>query len=454
MLSNKALVVSGAFVGCSGIILTIVMCNAMNRSIANVLIGGFGEGSGGAKKVAKKAEGSVTQVTAEDVVDILTSSKSVIIVPGYESPIVFISVCVRLIAFSLLCSRYGMAVAKAQHAVAALTTRLRRRGIKCRFAIHPVAGRMPGHMNVLLAEASVPYDLIFSMDDINRDFSTTDSVLILGANDIVNPSAQTDPDSPIAGMPVLEVWKARRTVTMKRSLATGYAGVDNPLFINENNAMYLGDARKSVERLVELLGDVDDAVVEAAKKDIETPAAKKAKAVDEFVALMPQLQKDAFLRVGVLRECDPNEAKVAVVPDGCKRLLKKGIQVYVEADAGLQGDFYNEDYTANGAIVLNAAQEVCTLADIIVKIREPTVNPATGKHEIDMIGSSKSLISFLGPRTDDGKALMAKGVEVGVNLLAVDAIPRISRAQSLDVLSSQAKVSHSFLTAMTKTFYE
>jgi NAD(P) transhydrogenase len=288
------------------------------------------------------------------------------------------------------------------------------------------------------------------MDDINRDFSTTDSVLILGANDIVNPSAQTDPDSPIAGMPVLEVWKAKRTVTMKRSLATGYAGVDNPLFVKENNAMYLGDARKSVERLVELLGDVDDAVVEAAKKDIESPAAKKAKAVDEFVALTPQLQKDAFLKVGVLRECDPNESKVAVVPDGCKRLLKKGIQVYVEADSGLKGDFYNDDYKAHGAIVLNTAQEVCAAADIIVKIREPTVNPSTGKHEIDMIGSSKSLISFLGPRTDDGKALMAKAVEVGVNLLAVDAIPRISRAQSLDVLSSQAKVSHLFPTVVPK----
>jgi hypothetical protein len=417
MLSNKALVVSGAFVGCSGIILTIVMCNAMNRSISNVLIGGFGgDGTGGPKKQAKKAEGTVTQVSAEDVVDILTGSKSVIIVPGY-----------------------GMAVAKAQHSVAALTTRLRRRGIKCRFAIHPVAGRMPGHMNVLLAEASVPYDLILSMDDINQDFPHTDSVLILGANDIVNPGAETDPDSPIAGMPVLQVWKAKRTVTMKRSLATGYAGVDNPLFIHENNAMYLGDAKKSVERLVELLGDVDDAVA-SKKKDIESPAVKKQQAVDEFVALMPQLQKDAFLKVGVLRERAENEGKVSVVPDGCARLLKKGIQVFVEADAGLKGDFSNEDYEAHGAIVVKTAQEVCDNSDVVVKIREPMVNPTTKKHEIDMLGSSKSLISFLGPRTEEGKALMAKAVEAGVNLLAVDAIPRISRAQSLDVLSSQAKV--------------
>jgi NAD/NADP transhydrogenase beta subunit len=207
MMGNKALIVSGAFVGCSGIILTIVMCNAMNRSVANVLIGGFGEGASTPKKKAAPAEGEeeeqgvVRQVSAEDVVELLTSSKSVIIVPGY-----------------------GMAVAKAQHSVAQLTTRLRRRGIQVRFAIHPVAGRMPGHMNVLLAEANVPYDITLSMDDINPSFPETDSVLILGANDIVNPGAETDPDSPIAGMPVLQVWKAKQTITMKRSLAVGYAG--------------------------------------------------------------------------------------------------------------------------------------------------------------------------------------------------------------------------------------
>lgn len=185
MMSNKALVVAGAFVGCSGIILTLVMCNAMNRSVSNVLMGGFGDdGSGKPQGEAAKTEGTVTTCSAEDVVELLTSAQSVIIVPGY-----------------------GMAVAKAQHTIAELTTRLRARGIQVRFAIHPVAGRMPGHMNVLLAEANVPYDITLSMDDINADFPTTDVVLILGGNDIVNPGAQTDPHSPIAGMPVLEVWK-------------------------------------------------------------------------------------------------------------------------------------------------------------------------------------------------------------------------------------------------------
>ena len=200
MLVNKTLVVSGAFVGCSGIILTLVMCRAMNRSIGHVLIGGFGDGAGkkaGAKK--KKLEGSVHEIEADDVASLLLGAKSVIIVPGY-----------------------GMAVAKAQHSIADLVTNLHENGIRVRFAIHPVAGRLPGHMNVLLAEARVPYDIIQSMDDINPDFPSTDVVLVVGANDTVNPAAQTDPDCPIAGMPVLEVWKATKTVVLKRSLNGEY----------------------------------------------------------------------------------------------------------------------------------------------------------------------------------------------------------------------------------------
>lgn len=193
MLSNAALVVSGAFVGCSGIILTLIMCDAMNRSVVNVLVGGFGEGSAGQQTTSPERKIEEAKViAAEDVVKLIMDAQSVIIVPGY-----------------------GMAVAKAQHSIAELSIRLRRRGIACRFAIHPVAGRMPGHMNVLLAEANVPYDIIYSMDDINEDFSRTDVVLILGGNDIVNPSALTDPHSPISGMPVLKVWNAKHTIVMK-----------------------------------------------------------------------------------------------------------------------------------------------------------------------------------------------------------------------------------------------
>jgi NAD(P) transhydrogenase alpha subunit len=339
------------------------------------------------------------------------------------------------------------AVAKAQHSVAELSLRLRKRGIRVRFAIHPVAGRMPGHMNVLLAEASVPYDITLSMDDINADFPVTDVVLILGGNDIVNPGAQTDPESPIAGMPVLEVWKAQQTIVMKRSLNVGYAGVENPLFVQPNNAMYLGDAKQSTEKLVTLIGDdATPLASETSHTDLEAPShptrqhSKEREEMDKFIAERPSLQKDAYLKVGVIKEVDVGENKVAIVPDGAMRLLKDGIQLIVESGAGKAGDFYDSVYEEMGAIVLRTAQEVFDVADVIVKIREPTKNPTTGKHEIDMLAKGKTLISFLGPRTDAGKELMEKGVATGVNLLAVDAIPRISRAQSLDVLSSQAKI--------------
>eukprot|EP00536_Pseudo-nitzschia_multiseries_P002359 jgi/Psemu1/322520/estExt_fgenesh1_pg.C_310013 len=413
MLSNKALVVAGAFVGCSGIILTLVMCIAMNRSIMNVLIGGFGDGAG--KKQAKKVEGTATEVSSEDVIELMTSAKSMIIVPGY-----------------------GMAVAHAQHAIADLTTKLRARGTNVRFAIHPVAGRLPGHMNVLLAEANIPYDITFAMDEINQDFPETDIALVLGANDTVNPAAQTDPDSPIAGMPVLEVWKAKKSITMKRSLRVGYAGVDNPLFVNDNNVMFLGDAKKSLEKLLALLGDT----AEGAKTggDIES-VAKKVVKVDPFFSQIPELLQNTFLKVGVCKEiAEAGEKRVSIVPDIAKRLLKSGIQVFVETSAGDGGGFYDTEYTMMGCQVLGSAQEVYDMVDVIVKIREPEIHPVTGMHEIDMLGRGKTMISFVGPRTDKGKALMDKAVRAGINLLAVDAIPRISRAQSLDVLSSQAKI--------------
>jgi NAD(P) transhydrogenase alpha subunit len=421
MMSNKALVVAGAFVGISGIILTLVMCNAMNRSVTNVLMGGFGDdGSGVAGGgEATKTEGTVTTVSAEDVVELLTSAKSVIIVPGY-----------------------GMAVAKAQHTIAELTTRLRARGVQVRYAIHPVAGRMPGHMNVLLAEANVPYDIILSMDDINADFPTTDVVLVLGANDTVNPAAQTDPHSPIAGMPVLEVWKAKKTIVMKRSLRVGYAGVDNPLFVHDNNSMYLGDAKQSTEKLVTLMGEV--APVDANglhKGDIESPADRKRKEEDEkFFATIPELLQACHMKLGVPKEIVDNEKKVAIVPEGAKRLLKAGIQVIVQSKAGEGGEFSDADYEKVGATVLATAQDVFDACDVLVKIREPQYNRDTGKHEIDMLAKGKTMISFVGPRTEPGKELMNKALAAGINLLSVDSIPRISRAQSLDVLSSQAKI--------------
>lgn len=225
MLNNDLLIVTGALVGSSGAILSYIMCKAMNRSFISVIAGGFGNAPTAAKK--DEEMGEYHELKANEVADLLKNSSSVIITPGY-----------------------GMAVAQAQNAVAALTEKLKARGVEVRFAIHPVAGRLPGHMNVLLAEAKVPYDIVFEMDEINDDFENTDTVLVIGANDTVNPAAAEDPSSPIAGMPVLEVWKARNVVVFKRSMNPGYAGVQNPLFFKDNTSMCFGDAKKTVEDIV------------------------------------------------------------------------------------------------------------------------------------------------------------------------------------------------------------
>ena len=231
MLGNDLLIVIGALVGSSGAILSYIMCRAMNRNFFSVIAGGFGGGAPAAKSGdAAAPAGEVTPISAVDTAELLREAKSVVIVPGY-----------------------GMAVAQAQHTVYEITKLLRDKGVEVRFGIHPVAGRMPGHMNVLLAEAKVPYDIVLEMDEINDDFPKTDVVMVIGANDIVNPAAQDDPTSPIAGMPVLEVWKAKTSIVMKRSMASGYAGVDNPLFYKDNNRMLFGDAKKMLDEILSAL---------------------------------------------------------------------------------------------------------------------------------------------------------------------------------------------------------
>ena len=232
MLSNDLLIVTGALVGSSGAILSYIMCRAMNRHFISVIAGGFGSGATTAPKAAGDAQpaGEVVSVSAQETADLLKEAHNIIIVPGY-----------------------GMAVAQAQHTVFEITKYLREKGKNVRFGIHPVAGRMPGHMNVLLAEAKVPYDIVLEMDEINADFPQTDLAMVIGANDIVNPSAEDDPSSPIAGMPVLEVWKAQTSIVMKRSMASGYAGVDNPLFYKDNNRMLFGDAKKMLDDVLAAL---------------------------------------------------------------------------------------------------------------------------------------------------------------------------------------------------------
>ena len=229
MLGNDLLIVTGALVGSSGAILSYIMCKAMNRSFISVIAGGFGS-DGSAASSSDEEQGEYREMQPAEVAQILKEARSVIIVPGY-----------------------GMAVAQAQGAVSNITERLRGMGIEVRFGIHPVAGRLPGHMNVLLAEAKVPYDIVLEMDEINDDFPDTDVVWVIGANDTVNPAAEEDPNSPIAGMPVLEVWKAKTVIISKRSMNTGYAGVQNPLFFKENSYMLFGDAKDSVEKVLQNL---------------------------------------------------------------------------------------------------------------------------------------------------------------------------------------------------------
>ena len=222
-LSNDLLIVTGALVGSSGAILSYIMCKAMNRNFVSVILGGFGGATGPAMEI----EGEMLAIDADGVAAMLDDADSVIIVPGY-----------------------GMAVAQAQQSVAELVKRLRAKGKEVRFGIHPVAGRLPGHMNVLLAEAKVPYDIVLEMDEINDDFPSTDVAIVIGSNDIVNPAAQDDPNSPIAGMPVLEVWKAKHVLVLKRGQGTGYSGIENPLFYKENTRMFYGDAKKSLDELL------------------------------------------------------------------------------------------------------------------------------------------------------------------------------------------------------------
>ncbi|MCH7899213.1 MAG: NAD(P)(+) transhydrogenase (Re/Si-specific) subunit beta, partial [Proteobacteria bacterium] len=230
MLGNDLLIVTGALVGSSGAILSYIMCRAMNRKFIAVIAGGFGTGGGTLVADSAELQGEVVPISAVDVAALLKDAKEVMIIPGY-----------------------GMAVARAQHTVNEITKVLRAKKINVRFGIHPVAGRMPGHMNVLLAEARVPYDIVFEMDEINDDFPDVDVSVVIGANDIVNPSALDEPNSPIAGMPVLECWKGKSTIVLKRSMATGYAGVQNPLFFKENTQMLFGDAKETLDEVLKAL---------------------------------------------------------------------------------------------------------------------------------------------------------------------------------------------------------
>ncbi|GBG73536.1 hypothetical protein CBR_g16879 [Chara braunii] len=411
MLSNNLMIVAGAFVGASGAILSYVMCKAMNRSLYNVLVGGFGTGSG-VKGKAKKVEGVATRISVDQTVDLMMDAKSVIITPGY-----------------------GMAAARAQHAVYEVVKLLEEQGTLVRFGIHPVAGRLPGHMNVLLAEANVPYDIVLSMDEINPDFPKTDLVLVIGANDTVNPAAQTDPNSPIAGMPVLEVWKAKNTIVMKRSMAVGYANVDNPLFLHPNNAMLLGDAKKTVDDLASAL--------RAKTKGRKGGAAAKGKVgktaaggvvVDED-EIAPEPRPETFMRLGVLKETNETERRVGITPKIVKKLLGLGIETVIEHGAGARAGFSDEAYRRAGAAAIESRMTILQQSDFIVKVNAPTVGD---KSDLSLMRSGQRLACLVNPY--QSKEVLETAASRGVTLLAMDAVPRVTRAQKLDVLSSLAKI--------------
>jgi len=337
---------------------------------------------------------------------------------------------------------YGMAVSKAQHAIAGLTDCLRKGGKTVRFAIHPVAGRMPGHMNVLLAEAHLPYDIVLSMDEINMDFPKTDVVLIIGANDTVNPAAETMPGSPIYGMPVLQVWKAKQTVVLKRSLASGYAGVDNPLFFEQNNVMLLGDAKKMCTE-----------VLEEASKLVKEVVASGPGAVGQAPNVAPESSRPVFdtarasalcsrasLTVGVIREQHDGEKRIALTPEGCWKLLKMGIRVRVESGAGVAAGFPDVEYQAAG-VWMGPAEAVVAESAVLCRVREPQQTTMLGDVPDELRWCAGKVVICPTPpgakKVEVLEALRDAGARVVLDLTCV---PRISKAQKLDTLSSMGKI--------------
>eukprot|EP00397_Hematodinium_sp_SG-2012_P001062 GEMP01001063.1.p1 GENE.GEMP01001063.1~~GEMP01001063.1.p1 ORF type:complete len:1098 (+),score=255.21 GEMP01001063.1:348-3641(+) len=407
MLASQLLVITGTFVASSGMILSVIMCVAMNRSIIGVLVGGFGETGGAPASTGEVITGEIKEISSDELAADFNSAKEIVIVPGY-----------------------GMAAGKAQHAVAAVIKILRSRGIKVRFAIHPVAGRLPGHMNVLLAEAKVPYDIVKEMDDINPDFEKTDVVLVLGANDIVNPSAQDDPSSPIAGMPVLEVWNAKKTVVVKRGQGTGYSGVENPLFYKDNNFMYYGNAAHKMDELEGKLKSMAAVGGGGNAKAVETDAV--AVVVKEILAPCAAPK----ITIGVLEEdCEVWEKRVGLVPSICGKLTKLNYGIVVQKGAGKNSGFLDQEYIDNGAIIKDSREEIIAAAEII-----NTVMPSSELHAASALLNGKYVVCWVGKLTPDGKELVQKAADAGINLIDVTAVPRITIAQKLDVLSSQAKI--------------
>jgi NAD(P) transhydrogenase len=402
LLKNNLLIITGALVGSSGAILSYIMCRAMNRSFFSVIMGGFGQGT---TTSAPVIEGTQVQTDCKTFVNELQAAKSVIIVPGY-----------------------GMAVARAQHDCGALVSALRKQGKRVNFCIHPVAGRLPGHMNVLLAEANVPYDIVKEMDELNKEFSSTDISIVLGANDIVNPDALDNPTSTIAGMPVCQVWKSKRVVVFKRGGGAGYAGIDNPLFVKPNTRMYFGSADKSIKEILQELNA--RGVVQAVTLDTKP---KEAETYDEQ-EVVDEIFPEPTMQLGIVKETYDLERRVAMTPNNVKRFRRLGFSIIIESEAGKGAGYRDHDYTNVGARVVQDKRDVFQSCDILMKVRKPS------EDEASMLGHIKVLICYFNPSVEEAFLKSLAVSHPQLTIMAMDCVPRITRAQKLDSLSSMGNI--------------
>ena len=406
MLQNSLLIITGAIVASSGCILSYIMCLSMNRSLVNVLAGGFGEGSSKTPKAksSSKKEDAVEKphfpIETAAVAELLMDAKKVLIVPGY-----------------------GMAVGHAQHAVSEMTTLLTSVGKSVSFGIHPVAGRLPGHMNVLLAEANVPYNIVYEMDEVNPTMTENDICLVIGANDTVNPAAENDPESAIAGMPVIRVWDSKRVIVFKRSMNKGYADVENPLFFYENTNMCFGNAKETIEAIV--------ASLKEKTKDLQKSIAEMGATAEKKEEEFDFNAYETSMTVGVPKEEGEEETRVAMTPSAAIKLRKLGFKVLVENDAGAASKFDPKEYEKVG-VTLVTREELFAQADIVLKMNEPL------PEEISLLREKQILVSYASPAQN--AELLKTLAEKKVQWLAMDNVPRTTTAQKLDSLSSMGKI--------------
>lgn len=402
MLSNNLLSITGALVSSSGFLLSDIMCRGINRSMTNVLLGGFGVEDGGPSRDAA-AGGPVSEVSSANFVGTLLSAKRVVIVPGY-----------------------GLAVARCQGRLAEIVAMLREHGVLVHFAIHPVAGRLPGHMNVLLAEADVPYDIVKEMEQIGPNLPEFDVAIVVGANDIVNPATQEDPSSPIYGMPAIKVWECKTCVVLKRSMATGYSGVDNPLFYRPNVKMLFGDAKQSLDAVYHLLDAHNRSGWDTIDSVSLVASSRRSTSEEESYPTPCKV-------VGVIRERREGEQRVSVAPSVVPALRRMGFSLMLEAGAGVAAGFSDEDYTRCGEVrIVESAMEVLQEAHVILKVNEPL------QDEVQLLMGGQVMIGLWDMRGTE--ALMMALRQSQATFVNLALVPRVSRAQKLDALTSMANI--------------